>query len=71
MDKKITVGNGMILLLLYVIFMASTLGIQIVMLSPGSLAYILSVAFGTILKVLSYTLIGIVALILGWSLGKG
>jgi cation:H+ antiporter len=71
MDKKITLGNGMILLLLYVIFMASTLGIQIVMLSPGSLAYILSVAFGTILKVLSYTLIGIVALILGWSLGKG
>ncbi len=61
----------MILLLLYVIFMISTLGIQIVVLSPGSLVYILSAAFGTILKGLSYTLIGIVALILGWSLGKG
>jgi len=70
LDKEINLGNGLLLLLLYLIFIASTLGIQIAMLSPESLLYIVNSSLIIIFQILGYAIVGAVALLLGWLLGK-
>jgi len=70
LDKEINFGNGLLLLLLYLIFIASTLGIQIAMLSPESLLYIVNSSLIIIFQILGYAIVAAVALLLGWLLGK-
>ena len=70
LDRKITWGNGLMLLLLYLIFIASTLGIQIALLSPESLLLFLNSTLRIVFQILGYTIVGVVALLLGWLLSK-
>ena len=70
-DNKIGMGGGVALLLLYMLFLASTFGVQIVILSPEYLGYVLNSAINMILQGFPYVLVGATALILGWLLNKG
>jgi cation:H+ antiporter len=70
-DRKIGLGEGLILLLIYLIFLASTLGIQVVILTPQFLIGVLMSATDLLLKTFTYAIVGIVAFILGWFLGRG
>ena len=70
-DRKIGVGEGLILLLIYLIFLASTLGIQVAILSPEFLIGVFISAIDFLLTAFTYAIVGIVAFILGWFLGKG
>lgn len=70
-DNKITTGDGLILLLLYIVFIISTLGIQVAILSPEYLGSVLSIAVTASLQRLPYMFVGLIALFLGWYLGRG
>jgi cation:H+ antiporter len=70
-DNKVTTGDGLILLLLYIVFIISTLGIQVAILSPEYLGSVLSIALTASLQRLPYMFVGLIALFLGWYLGRG
>ncbi len=70
-DRRIDFGNGMVLLLLYSIFAISTLGIQVAIFSPEILIPILGSLIKTLFQVLSYSIVGLIAITLGWLLGRG
>jgi cation:H+ antiporter len=71
LNREIKFGDGILLLLLYSIFIASTLGIQVAILSPESLLHILSLSLEIVFQVLAYAFVGAIALLLGWLLSKG
>jgi len=70
-DHKIGFGGGITLLLLYIVFAVSTLGIQVVLLSPEYLTHFVTIAVNTAVQLFPYALVGSVAFALGFSLGRG
>ncbi|WP_455283578.1 sodium:calcium antiporter [[Eubacterium] cellulosolvens] len=70
-DKEIGLGDGLILTLLYAVFMASSIGVQIVILSPDYLSTALSVTAEMLAQALAYGMIAAVAIILAVDLTKG
>ena len=63
--------NGLILLFFYGIFLLSTFGIQIILLSPQYLTSLVDTIIYVIAQLLPYGLVGFTALILGLLLSKG
>ena len=70
-DSKIGLMDGLILLLLYIFFLGSTLGVQAVVMSSEYLSMALNAMFETLSFALAYSVVAVVALILGITLTKG
>jgi len=70
-ENNIGLLNGLILLFFYGIFLLSTFGIQIILLSPQYLTTIVDTIIYVIAQLLPFGLVGLTALILGLLLNKG
>lgn len=69
-DGKISMFNGLILIILFLIFLASTLGMQIIIFSSEYLIPISYLIGEYSILLFSYILVGLFALLLGWTLKK-
>ncbi|MGB6681748.1 MAG: sodium:calcium antiporter, partial [Candidatus Bathyarchaeia archaeon] len=64
-DGRISFLDGLILMFLYLIFLGSTIGVQLFILTPEHISYILAVSAGISAQIVGASVIVIVAIILG------
>jgi hypothetical protein len=69
-DGRISFLDGLILMFLYLIFLGSTIGVQLFILTPEHISYILAVSAGISAQIVGASVIVIVAIILGFYLTR-
>jgi cation:H+ antiporter len=71
MDNKIGLGDGVILIVLYLVFLASSAGVQVMTFSPEYLSSALKAMMQVLALTFVYGIVAVVAIILAKTLNKG